>query len=511
MNAPRLKAKAHYQEIISAAEKQGPIVLKETLRALCRNDLFYLLVYVLNRPDADKDWLFDRCREVEASPNGHLDLWAREHYKSTIITFAKTIQDILINPEITIGIFSHTRKIAKAFLIQIKSEFEKNEKLKWIFDDILFNRPERESPKWSADEGIIVKRKGNPKESTIEAWGLVDGQPTSKHFKLMIFDDVVTLESVSTPEQIQKTTSAWEMALNLGAEGGFKRYIGTRYGYEDTYKVIIERKVVKVRKYPATDNGKIDGNPVFMSKEYLNEKRRSMGTFTFVTQMLQDPALDKTSGFKKEWLSYYDGTGWEKMNVYIIVDPAGSKNKRSDYSVFMVIGFNRDRNYYLIDAIRDRLNLGERTNILFRLVEQYNPIRVCYEQYAMQADIEHIQSQMDERHFRFVISPLGGNIPKNLRIMRLQPDFENKRIHIPPRLMYTKANGDHVDFIQQFIDEEYMNYPVVSHDDMLDTMARIYDINGLFPNSRSSMETFSYKADFSNKSNQFLTTYNNRK
>ena len=81
-----------------------------------RRDLFFLLVYLLKRKDADSDWALERCREVQASPNGHLDLWARGHYKSTIITFALSIQDILNDPEITIGLFSHTRPIAKAFL-----------------------------------------------------------------------------------------------------------------------------------------------------------------------------------------------------------------------------------------------------------------------------------------------------------------------------------------------------------------------------------------------------------
>ena len=32
---------------------------------------------------------------------------------------------------------------------------------------------------WSLDGGLVVKRKSNPKEATVEAWGLVDSQPTS--------------------------------------------------------------------------------------------------------------------------------------------------------------------------------------------------------------------------------------------------------------------------------------------------------------------------------------------
>lgn len=180
-------------------------------------DRFFLLTHLLHRSDAARPWLYERCREVDDAPDGHLDLWAREHYKSTIITFAGGIKEILNDPEITIGIFSHTRPIAKGFMRQIKQEFEGNDLLKTLYPDILWNNPRREAPKWSEDDGIVVKRKSNPKESTVEAWGLVDGQPTSKHFRLLIYDDVVTLESVTTPEMIAKVTNAWAVSLNLGA------------------------------------------------------------------------------------------------------------------------------------------------------------------------------------------------------------------------------------------------------------------------------------------------------
>jgi len=201
----------------------------------------------------------DRCREVQGAPDGYLDLWAREHYKSTIITYALTIQDILNDPNLTVGIFSHTRPIAKAFLKQIKREFETNETLKKHFDDILYENPMRDSPKWSEDEGIIVKRTSNPKEATIEAWGVVDGQPTSKHFDILVYDDVVTKESVNTPEMIEKTTESLALSYNLGAQHGHRRFIGTRYHFNDSYREVIARGTATPRIYAATKDGKVEG------------------------------------------------------------------------------------------------------------------------------------------------------------------------------------------------------------------------------------------------------------
>lgn len=480
----RQRRHTEYEQILRVANAGGEEDVKTAMRRLCKHDLFFLLVNGCGRSDMDRDWLYDRCVEVQSDPDGYLDLWAREHYKSTIITFGLTIQDILNDPEVTVGIFSHTKPIARAFLRQIKTELETNQRLIALFPDILYLNPRKDATQWSEDKGITVKRKTNPKEATVEAHGLVDGQPTSKHYSLLVYDDVVTRESVTTVEMIKKVTDAWALSLNLGADGGVVRTIGTRYHYNDTYSVMVKRGSVIPRIHAATDNGKVDGNPVFLTKESLLKKRGDQGSYVFSCQQLQDPKGDETEGFDKSWLKFFSvQPDVETMNIYIICDPANEKKKSNDYTVFFVVGCADDGNYYILDIVRDRINLTERTSILFALHRRWRPIDTIYEQYGMQCDIQHIEYVQEERSYRFNITGIGGNDPKNNRIKRLIPIFENKRIYFPGSLHKLDYEGRRVDLVNTFIEEEYETFPFMTHDDMLDCLARIDDpkANVVFP------------------------------
>lgn len=465
-----------YPKLLAGLQKCSEQQRTSRLRTLCQTDLYFLLRYGLGRIDTEHDWIFQRCREVQNDPDDRLDLWAREHYKSTIITYALTIQDILNDPDITVGIFSHTRPIAKGFLRQIKREFEGNTFLRNLFSDILWDNPQAQAPKWSEDDGLIVKRKANPKEATIEAWGLVDGQPTSKHFDRLVYDDVVTEKSVTTPEMMRKTTDALALSYNLGAREGRRRFIGTRYHYNDTYKTIIDRRTVNERIYPATVNGEVEGEPVLLTREQLAEKRRDMGPYIFGCQMLQDPKADETQGFKTEWIKTYElSQTLSGMNQYILVDPASEKKKTNDYTSIMVVGLNADQNHYVVDMIRDRLNLTQRGDAVFSLHRKWQPLQVGYEKYGMMADIEYLNDRMGRENYRFDITELGGQQPKNDRIKRLIPDFEQGRIWFPTRCMKTNYEGETLDLTNAFVEEEYKPFPVGLHDDMLDALSRIKD------------------------------------
>jgi len=461
-----------------AAEKKGreQKQLYKTVRGLVQQDLFYLLVRVCGRKDLIKPWLYARCREVESGPDGRLDLWAREHGKSSIVTFGLTIQNILNDPDLTFGIFSHTRPIAKAFLRQIMREFESNAVLHAAFPDVLWGTDTRAAPKWSEDDGIIVRRKSNPNEATIEAWGLVDGQPTSKHFRVLLYDDIVVAGSVTTPEMIAKTMVEMERSYNLGTTPGIKRACGTRWHFNDTYRTVVERGTFVKREYPGTSDGTEGGEPVLWTREILQQKRRDMGPHTFSAQILLNPKADALHGFRREWLRHYKSvseSAAKRMNKYIMVDSASSKKKGSDYTAMWCVGLASDGNYYALDMVRDRLSLTERSNRLFVMHRKWKPKQVRYERYGLQADIEHIRSVQESENYRFEIVEVAGKAGKEDRIGRLLPIFEEGRFYLPESLHVTSYEKVVVNLVQAFIEEEYVAFPVGLHDDMLDALARI--------------------------------------
>lgn len=462
------EARAYHRRVIANGDLAA-------IRVLCKTDRYFLLTAVLGVTVALHPWVYERCREVEAEPDERLDLWSRGHFKSTIITYAGVIQEILRNPEITVCIMSYKAAAAQAFLSQIKRAFESNPVLLAAFPDILFpERADHTGDQWSVKGGITVKRKSTRKEPTIAASGLVEGQLTGGHYDLLVYDDAVTLESVTTPDMAQKTTNSWSMSLNLGTENSRHWYIGTRYAIYDTYAYMIDHGI-KERRHIAIDG---DGNPVYWPRTELETRRKKMTTKDWASQILQQPTGEGELVFRPEWMQRYHAMpDRSSMNVAILIDSANAKRTAkggSDYTVELVVGWCRDRNYYLLDAVRDRMSLAERTACLFDLVQRWSPNMVFWEQVGAMSDVAHVRERQDQTGWHFGITELHQTVPKDDRIHWLEPTFRNSRIWTPQHLWLRSVTGEAYDFMEVFEREEYLSYPSVNHDDMLDDLANIH-------------------------------------
>jgi hypothetical protein len=243
--------------------------------------------------------------------------------------------------------------------------------------------------------------------------------------------------------------------------------------------------------------------PQRLSRDVLDSLRLDLTEYHYVGQYLQEPAPIGGGEFRPdEWLQWYKqgAINAKDMNVAIIVDPSGGeemnkkKKKSSDWSFFAVIGLASDNNYYLLDAVRDRLNPTERIDTLFMLHRKWNalcgkPPKVGYERYGMMSDTHYIKNKMDNESYHFPLIELGGREMKEERIRKLIPDMQKMRWYFPPTLAYVDQEGRKFDIIKEIIDGEMKSFPRSRYDDGLDSLSRIYDENlfMIFPKPKIGM------------------------
>jgi phage terminase large subunit-like protein len=156
------------------------------------------------------------------------------------------------------------------------------------------------------------------------------------------------------------------------------------------------------------------------------------------------------------------------------------------------------RNFFLVDLVRDRLNLGERWTAVRNKIQEWgikNPIG--YESYGMQSDLDYFQERQEAEGFYFHIEPLGGAVGKDERIKRLVPLFSRGRFFLPYSMPYTDIKEKFHELIMEFMNEEYEKFPFSAHDDILDCMSRIMDtkMNVTFP-SKTVVTAYNNKGRF---------------
>ncbi len=531
-----------------------PAKLKELQRKLCQTDLYYLGYFILGinsmhhediiNHDTGKvekrvyrPFVFNRCWEVQNSPDYHVDIWARGHFKSVIITELKTIQDILINPNITIGIYSYNATIARSFVAAIRS-FMENPDIQRLFPDIIpspdeirakkyilqnkYGKNTRKKLSWS-DESFSVKRTTTKKEETLMGYGLVTGQAVSKHFDILVFDDCVTPDSVRTDKSNATTTQQWQQAINTGeGENQRVRVIGTRYSFYDTYYHIINPRASEgelgggkfsLRKYPCYEKGNNGERiPVLRTKEYLEELEDTMLGYVWSAQQECNPSQSSPMRFMDDWIAercdsddIYNNRN--DFNWYIMIDPANTKSNKSDYTSMMLIGTGKDKRYYVPDMIRDRLTQSERKKALFSLVNKWTtpngkkPI-VFEEQSGLLSDMEYFRNEMIRDRFFFELFAvttrprisadlrMSGMATKHQRIHALEPMFRTHRIVLAKNIYRTNYSGNQEDMMASFVLQEYNRYPYGEHDDCLDALSRIADAETgpllMFPDSNNT-------------------------
>lgn len=416
--------------------------------------------------------LIDKLERLEAGEIDRLMIFLPPgSSKSTVTSVLFASWYMGRNPTHNIIAASHTGELAAGFGRKVRN-LVSNPEYAEIFG-VTLSSDSKAADRWANDHGGEYFATG------------VGGNVTGRRGSLLLCDDLVRSREDADSQTVRDKTWEWWIAdLQTRLKPGGKTIlIMTRWHEDDIAGRLLEKERDKwdVLSIPmeceSADDplGRAIGEflwPEYFTPEMVELAKSDERTWTSLYQ--QRPRPMEGAEFKREWLCWYEQMPRRKnINVLMLVDPASGKQKTSDYTAIWVIGLGQDGNYYVLDMVRDRLNLTERAAAVFRLHKKYKPYEVRYERYGMSADIDYLQEKQERDAYRFRIVEVGGALKKEDRIRRLVPLFQQSRMYFPTELWYTESSGKYHDLIPVFVEEELLAFPVSRHDDLLDSLARL--------------------------------------
>ena len=211
------------------------------IREACRTSLKYLSKEFLGMSKWDDNLHDDLAAYLENSGKYKLILIPRGHLKSSLVTVAWSIQQLLRNPDYRILIRNAVWDQSRRFLGQIQGYLE-DSKLPLIFGQFTSQKAI-----WTKEELEIRQRKNKKASPSIMTAGL-ETSLTGLHFDIIIDDDLVNDKNTSTKEQIQKVIDVYNDSFNLLDRGGIHVVVGTRWNVRDLYGHILSTDIATVNR-----------------------------------------------------------------------------------------------------------------------------------------------------------------------------------------------------------------------------------------------------------------------
>ena len=450
----------------------------------------------------------------------------RGHAKSTLINLVYPLHRILFDEEKFILLISESERQSKFFLETLGNEIEHNEKLIYFFGD-------RKGITWGKEEKDFITgfdEKGNP-----NSWCKILVRGTGQKVRglkygayrptLTIIDDGEGERNTATETLRDQFRSLLNVAVIAGSADARLIFIGTivdeesylnriagplSYNKDRTrkikgwdslfYQAIIQDTEVGEFVASGKEINLKKGKRVLWS-EYrsydwlIAERDRlvSEGDVAYFYQEYQNiPMDDSFRVFKKGDIQYWngiyaynqnhsfiirekDGERHEiPVNVFIGVDPASSENVKSDYTVIMVIGVDKENNIYVIDYFRGQVTPMKCADKLFEMMEFYNPREVKIEETGHIMLSEYVILKSKKLGHFYNINPKKAIKSKYYRIKQMQPYFASKAMflkedqwELESELLNFKEHGtfkkDTLDALRWSLDDVFV--PRVQYDD----------------------------------------------
>lgn len=328
------------------------------------------------------------CREDAKSHQ--LLLLPRDHGKSALVAY-RVAWEITRNPAIRVLYISSTANLAQKQLKFIKDILTSDIYTFYWPQMVLPTEGLRE--KWTESEFAVdhPKRKQEAvRDPTVFSAGLTT-TITGMHCDIAVLDDVVVYENAYTVDGRDKTKSQYSLLSSIEGSDAREWVVGTRYHPKDLYNDLVQMAVdvydddgeiidtdplyeIFERQVEDVGDGtgqflwprqqRYDGKWFGFDARILSKKRAQyLDRVQFRAQYYNDPNDSESASISRDLFQYYepkylhrvDGRWFfrgSRLNVFAAVDFAFSLRRKADFTAIVVVGVDRELNYYVLDIER---------------------------------------------------------------------------------------------------------------------------------------------------------------
>jgi len=320
--------------------------------------------------------------------------------------------------------------------------------------------------------------------------------------QLAVLDDLVSDEDARSPTVIAAIEDTVYKAIDYALHPNRRKIIwsGTPFNANDPLYKAVESGAWRVNVYPICEKfpctrEEFKGawadrfNYDYVLRQY-NKAKKSGKVDTFNQELMLRIISDEEKMIQPSEIKRYSRTELLKnrgaFNWYITTDFATSEKTAADFSVISVWAYSANGDWFWVDGVVNKQDMGANVDDLFRLVQEYKPLDVGVEISGQQKGfIPWIRNEMIRRNVFFNLASennngqpgIRPNTNKMERFIVVEPWFKAGKMHFPEELEEDPRMLEMYDELNLATRKKFKS----KHDDCIDTISQLAVLNTFKP------------------------------